>query len=132
MDRPTCRSLYSATLCMGATPLFDCNSVYAVPAGQRAPGTVRCPGTLGFSITPHLISCFFKEAPCRKRFALFPNAMCPIYIDERPTAVANTRSDASVKKQPLHPQWGKNPSLGSQNPRCFLFLTMSNSVLYYI
>jgi hypothetical protein len=62
MDRLPYRSLYSATLLLGATPIFDCNSVYAVPAGQRAPGTVRCPGTLGFSITPHLTSCFYKDA----------------------------------------------------------------------
>ena len=63
MDRLPYRSLYSAILLLGATPIFDCNSVYAVPAGQRAPGTVRCPGTLGFSITPHLTSCFYKDAP---------------------------------------------------------------------
>jgi hypothetical protein len=62
MDRLPYRSLYSAILLLGATPIFDCNSVYAVPAGQRAPGTVRCPGTLGFSITPHLTSCFYKDA----------------------------------------------------------------------
>lgn len=39
MDRPPYRSLYSVTLCMGATPIFSYNSVLAVPADS---GPIDC------------------------------------------------------------------------------------------
>jgi len=62
IDRHTVRfNLYPYAV--GATPPFSYNSVLAVPAGQRNPLTVRYAGTLQFSITPHLIRCFFKDVP---------------------------------------------------------------------
>ena len=41
-------------------------------------------------------------------------------------------SSASMKKQPLHPRWGKNPCSGSTNPRRFFFFTsnVKQRILY--
>ena len=41
-------------------------------------------------------------------------------------------SSASMKKQPLHPRWGKNPCSKSRNPRRFFFFTsnVKQRILY--
>ena len=85
---------------VGATPPFSYNSVLVVPAGQRNPLTVRCAGTLQFSITPHLISCFFKSAPVVQGSNL--HLLREGILSIRPTtSLIALASGALMKKQPF-------------------------------
>ena len=64
MDRPPYRSLYSVTLCMGATPIFSYNSVLAVPADS---GPIDCALSRNTGVfhntTPNKLS-LLKELSC--------------------------------------------------------------------
>ena len=49
-----------------------------------------------------------------------------LFIPDQLHPIKNTVGvliNASMKKQPLHPRWGKNPRFGSKNPRRFFFFT---------
>ena len=58
-----------------------------------------------------------------------------LFIPDQLHPIKNTVGvliNASMKKQPLHPRWGKNPYSKSRNPRRFFFFTsnVKQRILY--
>jgi len=104
----------------GSNPNFQLQLSIGRASWTEDPLTVRYPGTLEFSITPYLISCFYKDTSSLRH-------PTNVALAARVDSVA--LYDVPMKKQPLHPRWGKNPYSESTNPRRFFYLpAMSNSV----